>query len=69
MQNSISLDRPGRNYNTDKTPPETYKQANFHQPTDHKPMGLKDINDEFVSQKVGWHFAKGLFWNNCFCLS
>ena len=46
MHNNIRLDRPGRNYNTDKTSPETYKQANFHQPTGHfdMPMGLEDIN-------------------------
>ena len=46
MHNNISLDRPGRNYNTDKTSPETYKQANLHQPTGHfdMPMGLEDIN-------------------------
>ena len=46
MHNNISLDRPVRNYNTDKTSPETYKQANLHQPTGHfdMPMGLEDIN-------------------------
>ena len=46
MHNNISLDRPGRNYNTDKTSPETYKQANLHQPTGHfdMPMELEDIN-------------------------
>ena len=44
--NNISLDRPGRNYNTVKTSPETYKQVNLHQPTGHfdMPMGLEDIN-------------------------
>ena len=46
MHNNISLDRPGRKYNTDKTSSETYKQANLHQPTGHfdMPMGLEDIN-------------------------
>ena len=46
MQNNISLDRPGRNYNTDRTSPKTYEQANLHQPTGHfdMPMGLEDIN-------------------------
>ena len=46
MHNNISLYRPGRNYNIDKTSPQTYKQANLHQPTGHfdKPMGLEDIN-------------------------
>ena len=46
MHNIISLDRPGRNYNTDKTSPENHKQANLHQPTGQfdMPMGLEDIN-------------------------
>ena len=46
MPNNISIDRPGRNYNTDKNSPQTYKQANLHQPTGHFDMlmGLQDIN-------------------------
>ena len=46
MHNIISLDRPGRNYNTGKISPDSYKQAILHQPTGHfdMPMGLEDIN-------------------------
>ena len=46
MYNNISLDRPGGNYSTAKTTPETYKQANPHLPTGDfgMPMGLEDIN-------------------------
>ena len=46
MHNNISLDRPGRNFNTEKTSPQTYKKANLHQRTGHfdMPMGLEDIN-------------------------
>ena len=36
MHYNISLDRPGRNYNTDKTSHETNKQV--------KPMELEEIN-------------------------
>ena len=55
MHNNISLDRPGRNLNTDKTSPETYKQANLHQPTGHfdMPMGLADINQFKNLNEVG----------------
>ena len=53
MHNNISLDRPGRNCNTDKTSPETYKQTNLYQSTGHfdMPMGLEDINQFEVSMK------------------
>ena len=46
MHNNFSLDLPRRSYNTDKTSPETYKQANLHQITGHfdMPMGLEHIN-------------------------
>ena len=46
MHNNISLDRSEWNYNKEKISPETYKQANLHQPTGHfdMPMGLEDIN-------------------------
>ena len=67
MHNTISLDRPGRNYNTDKTSPETYKQVNHHQPTGHfdMPMGLEDINqfknlDEIRINVFGYD-GRGLF--------
>ena len=47
MHNNIGSDRPGRNYNTDKSSPETYKQANLHQTIWHfgMPMGLQDIKN------------------------
>ena len=38
MHNNISLDGPGRNYNTDRNSSEDYKPANFHQPTGHFDM-------------------------------
>ena len=46
MHNNTSLDRPGWNYNIDKTSSETYIQANLHRPTGHfdMPMELEDIN-------------------------
>ena len=58
MHNNISLDRPGRNCNTDKTSPETYKQANHHQPTGHfdTPLRLEEIN-----QKISMNF-ESKFW-------
>ena len=52
MHNNNRLDRPRTNCSRDENSPETYKQANLHQPTGHfdMPLRLEDINQK-ISMK------------------